>query len=116
MRTIFSPLILAAANIAAFLLSTGPALADRIDGDWCYMAGRHMSIDGPAIVTPGGMSTTGDYDRHGFHYVVPAGKADAGARVDMIQHDDYTVQVTTTPGTTACAARTEIWKRCDLTT
>ena len=114
MRIIFSPRILAAAVMAALLLPAAPALADKIDGNWCFTDSRHMSIDGPAIVTPGGTSMTGEYDRHGFRYVVPAGEADAGAQVDMIQHDDYTIQVTTTPA--GGAARTEIWKRCDLTT
>ena len=108
MRTIFSPLILAAAIIAALLLP------DRIDGNRCDTDRRHMSIEGPAIVTPGGASMTGDYDRHGFRYVVPAGEADVGAQVDMIQHDDDTIEVTTSPP--SGPGRTEIWKRCDLTT
>ncbi len=115
MRMLFSPLFRAAAVMAALLLPAGPALADRIDGNWCFTDSRHMSIDGPAIVTPGGTSMTGDYDRHGFHYVAPAGEADAGAQVDMIQFDDYTIQVTTTPPGGG-GARTETWKRCDLTT
>lgn len=104
------------AAIFAFLLPAAPALADKIDGNWCFTDGRHMSIDGPNIVTPGGTRMTGEYDRHGFRYVVPPGEADAGAQVDMVQFDEYTIQVTTTPGTTAGAARTEIWKRCDFTT
>ena len=114
MRTVNLSLILAATVMAAQLLTAAPALADRIDGNWCFTDGRHMSIDGPSIVTPGGTAMTGDYDRHGFRYVVPAAEADAGAQVDMIQFDEYTIQVTTTPGGTA--ARTETWKRCDLTT
>lgn len=105
-----------AAAVASFLLlPAAPALADKIDGNWCFTDGRNMSIDGPNIVTPSGTQMTGDYDRHGFRYVVPDAEADAGARVEMIQFDEYTIQVTTTPGTTAGAARTEIWKRCDLT-
>ena len=115
MRIIFWPLFRAAAVMAALLLTAGPALADKIDGNWCFTDSRHMSIDGPAIVTPGGTAITGEYDRHGFRYVVPTGEADAGAEVDMIQHDDYTIQVTTSPASGG-GARTEIWKRCDLTT
>ena len=114
MRIVSAPLFLTTAVTIALLLPASPALADRIDGNWCFTDGRHMSIDGPAIVTPGGTRMTGDYDRHGFRYVVPAGEADAGAQVDMTQFDDYTVQVTTTPP--VGAARTEIWKPCDLTT
>jgi hypothetical protein len=108
------PFVLAAAFMAFLLLPAAPALADRIDGNWCFTDGRHMSIAGPAIVTPGGARMIGDYDRHSFHYVAPAGEADAGARIDMIQFDEYTVQVVTTPPDGL--ARTETWKRCDLTT
>ena len=46
----------------------GPVLADAIDGDWCHVDGRRLSIAGPDIVTPGGMRTKGDYDRHHFNY------------------------------------------------
>ena len=96
----------------AALLAASPARADRIDGNWCNGA-RHMNIDGPVIVTPGGTKMTGDYDRHGFSYVIPQGEPDAGGRVDMVQFDDNTNQVTTTGGS---ETRTEIWNRCDLTT
>lgn len=113
MRELSSVLFLVAV-IAAMLLSATPALADRIDGNWCFADGRHMSIDGPSIVTPGGAKMTGEYSRHGFEYTVPAGEAEAGSQVGMIQFDEYTIQVTTTPP--GGAGRTEIWKRCDLTT
>ena len=114
MRAISSMLFLTAA-IAALTLQTGPALADRIDGNWCFTDGRHMSIEGPSIITPGGTRMQGRYNRHGFEYTVPAGEADAGADVAMVQFDEYTVQVVTTP-TGGAAARSETWKRCDLTT
>ena len=102
---------LIAVAIATAVLPAAPARADRIDGNWCYKS-RHMTIDGPVIVTPGGTKMKGLYDRHGFQYTVPAGEADAGAQVDMIQHDDNTIQVTTGGG----QSRSEIWNRCDLTT
>ena len=114
MRIVNLSITLAAATLAALSLTVAPARADQIDGNWCFTDGRHLTIDGPAIITPGGTSMTGDYDRHGFRYVVPAGEADAGAQVDMVQFDDYTVQVTTTAP--AGTARTEIWKPCDFTT
>ena len=97
MRAATSTLIFVFA-LAALMLPAAPALADRIDGNWCFRDGRSMSIDGPAIVTPGGTAMTGDYDRHGFRYVVPAGEADARAQVDMVQFDDNTIQVTTSGG------------------
>ncbi len=108
-------ILLFALAFMATLLAASPARADRIDGNWCNGA-RHMTIDGPAIVTPGGTKMTGEYDRHGFSYVIPQGEPDAGSRVDMVQYDDNTNQVTTTPGATTGQARTEIWNRCDLTT
>lgn len=98
--------------IAAILLPASTARADRIDGNWCYN-GRHMSIDGPTIVTPGGTRTTGLYDRHGFQYTVPGGEPDAGASVNMIQFNEQTIQVMTVEDGNS---RVEIWNRCDLTT
>ena len=83
MRAISSMLFLTAA-IAALTLQTGPALADRIDGNWCFTDGRHMSIEGPSIITPGGTRMQGRYNRHGFEYTVPAGEADAGAETGSV--------------------------------
>jgi hypothetical protein len=42
-----------------------------------------MTIRGPAIVTPGGQRAGGDYTRHSFSYVIPAGEAGAGATVSI---------------------------------
>lgn len=103
--------IAAALAATVILLPAAPARADRIDGNWCYKS-RHMTIDGPNIVTPGGTKMQGLYDRHGFEYTVPAGEADAGADVGMIQFDENTIQVTTSGNG---RSRTEIWNRCDLT-
>jgi len=109
MRTAIVTALIAVAGI---LIPVAPALADRIDGNWCYRD-RHMSIDGPTIITPGGTRMKGLYDRHGFRYTVPGGESDAGAQVDMVQFNEQTIQVTTTGGGNS---RTEIWNRCDLTT
>ena len=98
--------------ITAILLPASTARADRIDGNWCYKD-RHMSIEGPSIITPGGTKTTGLYDRHGFQYTVPGGEPDAGARVNMVQFNEQTIQVMTVEGKNS---RVEIWNRCDLTT
>ena len=35
------------------------AMADVIDGNWCYRDGRHFSIRGPDIVTPAGFAKFG---------------------------------------------------------
>ena len=64
--------LLAGSTAAACLVGAAGARADAIDGEWCSPDGRRpLSIDGPRIVTPGGATTTGDSDRHGFAYVVP---------------------------------------------
>jgi hypothetical protein len=47
------------------------ARADAIDGQWC-LGSSHFEIKGPNIRTPGGNQIAGNYDRHGFTYVVPA--------------------------------------------
>ena len=60
-----------------------PAFADAIDGDWCRADGKRMTIRGPAIVTPGGQQTNGDYSRHFFSYVIPPSEAGAGATVSI---------------------------------
>ena len=65
------------------LLQTGISHADAIDGDWCQLDGKHMTIRGPAIVTPGGQQTSGNYTRHFFSYVIPSGETGEGAAVDQ---------------------------------
>jgi hypothetical protein len=73
--------------IFAFLLFSTPALADAIDGDWC-LAEKHLSILGPKITLPSGVSIQGDYRRHRFFYQVPAGDADAGALIYLQLHGE----------------------------
>jgi hypothetical protein len=52
--------------VLMFCAAATPALADRIDGDWCAADGRNLSINGANIKTPGGAAITGDYARHEF--------------------------------------------------
>ena len=100
--------------LGAFVLSLSsaamisPVRADAIDGTWCKET-KTMQIDGPAIVTPGGRSIKGEYNRHAFRYVVPAGEPGAGQQVDMILMDEYDVQVKV--GDTEPV----VWKRCEPT-
>ena len=72
--------------------AAGPALADAIDGDWCSDDRKRMSIQGPAITTPGGQRITGDYSRHAFSYVVPNGEAGAGVTVNIQLLSEYHAQ------------------------
>jgi hypothetical protein len=60
-----------------------------IDGNWCRADGKWMSINGPAIVTPGVKETRGDYTRHSFVYVIPAGEAGTGETVSIILRNEF---------------------------
>ncbi len=74
--------------LAVFLLAA-PARADAIDGDWCSADGKRMTIRGPAIRTPGGHDISGDYSRHFFSYVIPAGEAGEGGKVEIVLLGEY---------------------------
>jgi hypothetical protein len=78
----FFPKLFTAAAAALFCLSAVPARADVIDGDWCNADGKQMTIRGSEIVTPGGKQARGEYTRHSFVYVIPAGEA--GETVSII--------------------------------
>jgi hypothetical protein len=88
-----------------FVASVCPARADAIDGQWCLGA-SHFEISGPNIRTPGGNDITGNYDRHGFDYVVPANEEGAGNKIVMVLLNEETVRLTR--GSSA----PETWKRC----
>jgi hypothetical protein len=84
MNHAFFKTLTAAAWIALPSLWSTGALADVIDGDWCNGEGKQMTIRGPEIITPGGTHTRGDYTRHSFSYIVPAGEPGAGETVSII--------------------------------
>jgi hypothetical protein len=90
----------------ALIAAASPALADAIDGNWCRADGKRMSIEGPAIVTPGGHKITGDYSRHAFSYVVPGGEAGAGATVSIQLLSEYLAHARQGGGPV------EEWRRC----
>jgi hypothetical protein len=91
----------------------GTALADAIDGQWCFTDGKSLSIDGSAIMTPGGSSIQGLYDRHAFEYTAPASEKDAGATVSMTLISDDVLHLMRTAGrNSAASANPEVWKRC----
>jgi hypothetical protein len=83
------------------------AHADAIDGDWCHSSGKRMSIRGPAIVTPGGQETSGNYTRHFFSYVIPAGEAGAGATVEIQLLNEYLAHARQGDDPTV-----QEWRRC----
>tara|TARA_R110000787_G_scaffold21008_1_gene62396 strand:+ start:1285 stop:1632 length:348 start_codon:yes stop_codon:yes gene_type:complete len=99
---------------AALLLTVGGGIAraDAIDGNWCSGAKR-LEIAGSVIVTPGGNRIEGDYGRHDFSYVVPAGEPGAGATVDMDLMSDDEVRIWPTGRTPDPAAGgAQTWRRC----
>jgi hypothetical protein len=85
-----------------------PAMADAIDGDWCAKIGRHLNIDGANLKTPGGNNIIGDYDRHGFTYVVPKGEVHASKTIHM-QMQSEQLMLLTLPG-----GSVEKWNRCEV--
>ena len=89
------------------LAAATSARADAIDGSWCHEGNQRMSINGPSIVTAAGTKTQGDYSRHAFAYVVPAGEPGVGTTVSMILLNEDTMQLR--PGSQAPA---ETWLRC----
>jgi hypothetical protein len=97
---------LAAAALVA--LTASPAYADAIDGDWCKADGKRMKIRGPAITTPGGKETRGEYTRHSFVYVVPAGEQGEGETVSIILLSEYLAHARQG----AADAPIQVWNRC----
>jgi hypothetical protein len=95
-----------AAFVLVVMLGANTARADAIDGDWCHTDGRRLSINGPRIVTPGGATIVGDYDRHHFTYVVPASEPDAGATVNMILMSELQMRLKPPSGDE------QLWRRC----
>ncbi len=61
--------ILVLAVITGFAAT--PAMAHSIQGIWCHKDGRRMEIRDSTIILPRGTTTTGDFWRHYFDYVIP---------------------------------------------
>jgi len=110
--TILVRLVATLPVLSLALLLASPARADAIDGHWCAEDGRHLSIDGPAITTPGGERMRGDYQRHYFSYVIPASEPHAGEATAMTLVSDDVVHLKVQID----AAKMEVWRRCDFTT
>ena len=92
----------------AFVIFATAAMADAIDGDWCAKIGRHLNIDGPKIQTPGGNNIIGDYERHGFSYVVPNNEVHGSETIQMQMQSEDLILMTLPDGSI------EKWNRCDV--
>lgn len=113
MRRIRKSMISTITAIAGLAATVVPALADRIDGDWCSTDGKHLSIEGPRIMIPSGAEISGQYDRHQFRYSGPAGDPEAGQTIEMQQLSDEEMRLQRTTGGEKMPVET--WRRCQVT-
>jgi len=95
--------------VCLLFLSTGQGRADAIDGNWCNESGMSVQIDGPAIITPGGKSMTGEYSRHGFTYIAPENEEYSGKTLRMTIYSDDDMTLFYPDG------KSEDWHRCRVT-
>ena len=88
-----------------------PAMADQIDGDWCNVDGKRLSINGSKIEIPSGKQISGNYTRHEFAYTGPDGDPEMGQKIRMIQQSEQLMLLyrSTAPD------NAEEWRRCQVT-
>ncbi|HMQ57508.1 MAG TPA: hypothetical protein PKE65_03065 [Rhizobiaceae bacterium] len=98
------------ATLAVSLALTLAARADAIDGDWCSAEGKHLRIDGPKIAIPSGAEISGEYNRHGFRYVGPAGDPEEGQEIVMRQQSEEEMTLRRKIGD--ALQPPETWRRC----
>jgi len=103
----------AIALVIATFAAAPQALADAIDGEWCFKDGKNLKIEGPQIRTPAGIETTGRYSRHAFAYEPPEGDPDRGLVVVMdLLSEELMHLVRVKDGV---ASPVEEWRRCNVT-
>ena len=102
-RMIYSAILV----VLALPITNQPALADAIDGSW-FFKGRHLAIEGPKMLTPGGKTINGDYDRHGFIYKAPKGEKEAGSMVYIVQLHEEAMEFRVGSD----QAKPQVWRRC----
>jgi len=103
----FLPFLPALLCGGALLGAAGDARADAVDGHWCSERGLRMTIEGPSLVSPGGVRMTGDYSRHGFGYAAPAGEPGGGGRVELVLQGETMMRAQASLGTIE-----PVWRRC----
>lgn len=94
------------------IAATQPALADRIDGNWCSPKGQSISVDGPKVITPGGNAVTANYDRHHVDFEIPKGEKNSGDRFSADQLNDDEISVSIIPASGEGSSKAVIWMPC----
>lgn len=112
-RLMFRNLVWPVLACVAVLATTTPVFADQIDGTWCSLSGKSMTINGSEVTTPAGNTLTGQYTRHAFAYEIPEGEPEAGGRVWANQLNDHNISVTVTKTAERKDGVTENWTRCE---
>jgi hypothetical protein len=102
--------LLSVAMLSVLSIYASPARADKIDGDWCHLDGRHYSINYRDLTTPDGHHITGDYGRHSFSYVIPDGEPNSGHTVSMRLVNEQTVHLWISGD---AAGEPQVFKRCE---
>ena len=97
------------------IIAAGPAQADGLDGIWCSPDGRRITVDGLAVVSPGGQPATGVYGTVDFSFPVPEGEPDAGAVIWMKLVDENTARVSTVSEQQGEPPPHGRWRRCAYT-
>ncbi len=100
---------------ALSLVAGGVAVAGNIDGSWCAEDGRRISVDGLAVMTPGGQPATGRYTARAFTFVLPAGEWQAGAEIWMEPKGSDAVRVSTLETGHQGPPPHGLWRRCRTT-
>ena len=98
-------------NCLLLCLASSPALADRIDGDWCNQDGSHLLIEGPSITLGAGQTLMGKYGRHEFSYIAPQGDPEAGKEILFILRSDDEMRRVRNPQ--AMPEHADLWRRCE---
>ena len=98
---------------ALFAITATPALADRIDGNWCGPSGERMAIDGSDVTTPGGAKVEARYSRHSIEYDVPEDERPREGRIRADQIDDDTIRVSLIRKVQKEPPAHDTWIRCE---
>ena len=111
------PRVIAVVSSCVFLLfiAVGAAHADGLDGMWCSLDGRRITIDGLDVITPGGQRTTGVYGKYDFSYPVPENERNAGAVIWMTLVGENTARVSTVSKEQREPPPHGLWQRCAYT-